>query len=172
MSRFVVVLPLEPLRTGESFAVTHWPLHVTVLAPFSTEATVSEIAEAIATALPGQTALRVVAGPEELFGRRHNIPVTVLAEDPSLTRLHVTLVDTLRRFASAPDDRAFTGRDFRAHVTVKHHARIHEGDQLTLTQVAIVDMAPRSYPGGRTVLATLPLAPASEADVPKVRGTA
>ena len=157
MSRFVVVLPLSPLRTGESFAVTHWPLHVTVLAPFSTDAEASEITDVIAATISGEPALSAVAGPEELFGRRHTIPVSVLVENPPMTRLHWALVDALRPFATDPDERAFTGRDFRPHVTVKHHARIHEGDVVSLTQVALVDMAPRSAPDGRTVLATLPL---------------
>jgi 2'-5' RNA ligase len=159
MSRFVVVLPLSPLRTGESFAVTHWPLHVTVLAPFSTDAAASEITDVIARAISHEPAGTAVAGPVELFGRRENVPVTVLVENPSVTRLHRSLVDALRPFATDPGERAFTGRDFRAHVTIKHHARIHEGDELSLTQVALVDMAPRSAPGGRTVLATLPLGP-------------
>jgi 2'-5' RNA ligase len=172
MSRFVVVLPLAPLRTGESFAVTHWPLHVTVLAPFSTNATVSEVACAIAAATNGQAPLRARAGHEELFGRRHNTPVTLLTENPSLTRLHANLLHTLRPLGSTPDQPAFTGRDFRAHVTVKHHARIHEGDELTLTQIALVDMAPRSYPGGRTVLATIPLASWPARDVRAAGGTA
>jgi 2'-5' RNA ligase len=166
MSRFVVVLPLSSLRTGESFAVTHWPLHVTVLAPFSTDAAVSEIADVIARTVAHQPALTAVAGPVEMFGRRQNVPVTVLMENPSVTRLHRSLVDALRHFAVGPHERAFTGREFRAHVTIKHHARIREGDELTLTQVALVDMAPRSYPGGRTVLATLPLGPLPDAGVP------
>ncbi|MGO4692302.1 2'-5' RNA ligase family protein [Glaciibacter sp. 2TAF33] len=157
MSRFVVVLPLAPLRTGESFLVTHWPLHVTVLAPFSTDAAASEITDAIARTIHHQPALTAVAGPLEMFGRRENIPVTVLAENPAVTRLHRTLVNAIRPFATDPDESAFTGRAFRAHVTVKHHARIHDGDELSLNQVALVDMAPRSAPGGRMVLSTLPL---------------
>ena len=34
---------------------------------------------------------------------------------------------------------------------------MHEGDVLTLTQIAVVDMAPRAAASGRTVLATLDL---------------
>jgi 2'-5' RNA ligase len=159
MSRLVVVLPLAPLRTGESFAVTHWPLHVTVLAPFSTGATLSEVTEAIKTTMSDQVALTAVAGPVEMFGRRHNIPVTVLADNPALTSLHRMLVDGVRPLASTPEEPAFTGREFRAHVTIKQHARIQEGAALSLSQIAVVDMAPRSHPGGRSVLATLPLRP-------------
>jgi 2'-5' RNA ligase len=161
MTRLVIVLPLSPLHTGDSFAVKDWPLHITVLAPFQTDVSPSEIADVIAAAASAQTALTVIAGREEMFGRREDVPVTVIVENQALTILHRTLVDAVRPFAAAPDEPAFTGPDFRAHVTTKHHGRVHEGDRLSLTQIALVDMAPRSAPGGRAVLATFPL-PAPE----------
>ncbi len=137
-----------------------WPLHITVLPPFHTDAPASDIAEAIAAATSGQRALTVTAGHDELFGRREDVPVTVIVEDETLARLHHTLVAAVRPFAASPDERAFTESGFRAHVTVKRHRRVNEGDVLALTQIALVDMAPQPPSRGRTVLATLPL-PAS-----------
>lgn len=157
MPNLVVVLPLEPLQEGESFAVKSWPLHITVLPPFTTDAAPSEIADAIAAAVSSQDVLTAIAGHDEMFGRREDVPVTVIEENPALTQLHHLLVDALRPFAAKPDERAFTGRGFRAHVTIKGARRVHEGDVLSLTQIALVDMAPRSAPGGRVVLATVPL---------------
>jgi 2'-5' RNA ligase len=154
MPRLVVVLPLEPLQEGESFAVKDWPLHITVLPPFSTEATVAQVADAIATATASQPPLTAIAGSDELFGRHHDIPVTVIVENEGLTRLHHALVDAVQPLAASPDERAFTGSGFRPHVTVKGDRRVAEGDQLTLPQVALVDMAPRKAHGGRVVLAT------------------
>ena len=158
MSRLVIVLPLSPLKTGDTFEVRDWPLHITVLAPFLTEAAPGEIAAALAVVAAGQAALTAVAGGDEMFGRRENIPVTVVVDNPALTRLHGALVDAIRPFGASPDEPAFTGPGFRAHVTVKGAARVHEGDELSLTQIALVDMAPRAVPGGRAVLATFPLA--------------
>ncbi|TFD74171.1 hypothetical protein E3T54_15390 [Cryobacterium sp. Sr8] len=155
MSRLVVVLPLQPLRAGDSFAVADWPLHITVLAPFLTDDAPADIAAAIASAVSGQGALAAVAAGDELFGRRKDIPVTLVVDDEALAGLHRTLVDVVRPFAAAPDEPAFTGPDFRAHVTVKRIARVHQGDELSLSQIALVDMAPRTGPSGRTVLATI-----------------
>jgi 2'-5' RNA ligase len=159
MSRLVVVLPLSPLTEGDSFAVNEWPLHVTVLPPFLTGATGSEVGDAIRSVASAQPALRVVAAHDEMFGRRHDIPVTVMEDNEQLTALHHALRDAVRPFATAPEEPAFTGARFRPHVTLKQHGRVHEGDEFTLTQVAVVDMAPRSS-AGRTVLATVDL-PAS-----------
>ncbi|MET0854398.1 MAG: 2'-5' RNA ligase family protein [Microterricola sp.] len=157
MSRLVIVLPLTPLIVGDSFAVRDWPLHITVLPPFQSGAEPATIANAVAAACAGQHALSVVADHDELFGRRHDIPVTLVREHPELTRLHRTLVDAVRPFAAAPEEPAFTGDGFRPHVTVKGHARVSAGEALSLSQIAIVDMLPRAHPAGRTVLATYPL---------------
>ncbi|HSP53063.1 MAG TPA: hypothetical protein VLO00_09225, partial [Cryobacterium sp.] len=100
-----------------------------------------------------------VAGADALFGRREDVPVVLIDENPVLTELHRALVDAVRPFASSPDEPAFTGPGFRAHITIKNGVRVLEGEALTLTQIALVDMAPRSAAGGRTVLATVPLAP-------------
>jgi len=156
MPRLVIVLPLSPLHDGDTFAVRDWPLHITVLAPFLTDAEPSAVADALAEVASTQTALIAVAGPNEMFGRRENVPVTVVVDNPALTRLHHDLIEAIRPLGASPDEPAFTGDGFRAHVTVKRNGRVHEGDELSLTQLALVDMAPRSGPG-RSVLATFPL---------------
>ncbi len=158
MSRVVIVLPLAPLTTGESFLVSSWPLHITVVPPFETEADTAVLADALAAAAADQTELTVVAAGDDLFGRRHNIPVTLIADDERLSALRERLLAAVRPLAASPEDRAFSRPEFRPHVTVKGENRVHNGDELHLTQIALVDMAPRQSPGGRTVLATVPLA--------------
>lgn len=159
MPRLVVVLPLSPLREGESFAVKNWPLHVTVLPPFLTEAAPRDVADAIAAVASRHPAIEAVAGLDDLFGRRHDVPVTLIDESAALTGLHHALVDAVRPLAVAPDEPAFTGSGFRAHVTIKPPRRVHDGDRLFLSQIALVDMVPRSAEAGRTVLSTIDLSP-------------
>jgi hypothetical protein len=157
MPRLVIVLPVRPLSVGESFAVSSWPLHVTVLPPFLTDAPAADIAAAMATVARVQPPLTVVAGDDELFGRRHDIPVSLILPSEELAALHHALVAAIRPFAAEPDEPAFTGPGFRAHVTHKPPARLHPGATRTLTQLALVDMRPRSHGEGRAVLATNPL---------------
>lgn len=156
MTRLVVVLPLSPLQVGDRFAVHEWPLHVTVLPPFRTDASGTEIGDAIRSVASKFSALRMIAAGDELFGRRHDVPVTVLGENEHLTALHQASRAAVRPFAVKPDEPAFTGAGYRPHVTVKSHARLHEGDAFTLSQLAVVDMAPRAS-AGRTVLAVIDL---------------
>jgi 2'-5' RNA ligase len=154
MPRVVVVVPLEPLRVGERFRVENWPLHITVVPPFATEANFAELANVIADVAGQHPSLTVFAGDERLFGRKNTIPVNLIDDNPDLTRLHHALVDALRPLAATPEERAFTSLDFVAHVTVKRDRRVHAGDRLELAQVALVDMAARAEAGGRAVLAT------------------
>ncbi|WP_166791782.1 2'-5' RNA ligase family protein [Cryobacterium frigoriphilum] len=155
----MVVVPLSPLVTGDTFAVAEWPLHVTVVAPFHTEHTPGEVAAVIAEVAAAQTVITARADVEARFGRRHDIPVTLVVPDPGLTLLHDRLVDALRPLAARPHEPAFTGPEFRAHVTIKGGRRVTDGDELTLAQLALVDMAPRADAAGRAVLATVALRP-------------
>ena len=157
MSRVVVVLPVHPLTVGDSFLVSAWPLHVTVVPPFATEAPVPSLTDALRSALGNEPAFHLVAAGDDLFGRRHNIPVTLLASNDRLTALRYRLIESLRPFATDPDDRAFAGPEFRPHITVKGHNRVHEGDEVHLSQLALVDMAARQSPTGRSILSTIPL---------------
>jgi 2'-5' RNA ligase len=161
MPRLVVVLPLEPLRTGKSFAVHEWPLHITVVAPFLTDADPAAVGAILAAATSTSAQFTVVAGEDALFGRRQNIPVTTIRESEPLRQLRDRLVEAVRPVAASPDEAAFTGTDFRAHVTMKNGKRVQVDDALPLAQVALVDMAPRADPSGRTVLATVELGTAA-----------
>lgn len=158
-TRLVVLVPLTPLAAGDAFAVKDWPLHITVLAPFHTRKTHEQVAAVIAEVAATQPALTARAGAEAMFGRGHDIPVTLVCDHPGLTRLHDRLLEALRPLAARPEEPAFTGSKFRAHVTVKGARRARAGEEFILSQVALVDMAPRAHAAGRAVLATVPLLP-------------
>ena len=156
MPRVVVVIPLEPLRAGTRFAVHEWPLHVTVVPPFSTHASVDDVARVIAETSSAVAPFEVTAGEGAMFGRRHDIPVTLVEDDARLTDLHDALVGALAPLASM-GGRTLQQAQYRPHVTSKGDRHAITGEVLMLAQLALVDMAPRSSPGGREVLATIEL---------------
>jgi len=138
--------------------VHEWPLHITVLAPFRTDAAPADVAARIVAASSAEPAITAVVGRKQMFGRRHDVPVSVVVENPALARLHERLVVAMRPVGDSPDEPAFTGAEFTPHITFKNHGRMHAGDRVFLEQIALVDMVPRSASGGRTVLATYALA--------------
>lgn len=159
MSRLVIVLPLSPLAVGVRFSVADWPLHITVLPPFLTAVPAAEIDQVMAATAAEQESFTAVAGEDALFGRRHDVPVTLVVHNERLIAVHRALVDAVRPFAARPDEPAFTGGGFRPHITVKNGRRVNEGDLLSLTQLALVDMLPRASAQGRTVLSTASFTP-------------
>lgn len=157
MPRLVVVLPLELLHDGDGFSLRDWPLHLTV-APTFTGVALAAVVPAITPVLFTQRPFRLRVGPDEGFGHSQRIPVSVVEPSAELMDLHVALLDALRTAGANFDDPEFVGNGYRAHVTVTRNARVKQGDQLTLHQAAVVDMAPEGDQRLRRVVWTMTLA--------------
>ena len=144
MARFVVVLPLVPLAAGDEFTVAQWPLHVTLVEPFPTSLDAAEVA-AVLGDVHGigrdARAIHAAAGEEAMFGRRRDVPVTLVVDGGDLAALRHAGVDVQPRL------------DFRPHVTRKQHGRVRPGDRVELATVALIDMRPPQGGHHRRVVA-------------------
>ena len=158
MAHFVVVLPLSPLTAGESFTVADWPLHVTLLEPFTTDRPDEIVAAVLREVASGARPIRSTAGESALFGRRHDVPVTLIHDGGELSALRATTIAALDG-AGVAAGRPRT--DFRPHVTVKRRGGVDPGDRVALRQLALVDMRPSSGAHHRSVLGAWPLGEAS-----------
>jgi len=153
MSRYVVVAPLTPMAVGDRFITREWPLHVTLVQVFMSDASPGDIALRLDEVAAVAAAVTVVAGDDEHFGRSRTIPVTVIEPSLELDRLHAACVAALDELAPVYENPEYLGDGYRAHVTVKRHQRVSAGEVLTLQQIALVDMEPGQRDGGREVLA-------------------
>ncbi|MCD2444170.1 2'-5' RNA ligase family protein [Agromyces sp. SYSU K20354] len=158
MARFVVVLPLVPLAAGDEFTVADWPLHVTLVEPFSTEHPTGLVADAVRTATTGAAVVRATAGEEAMFGRHRDVPVTLVRDGGELAALRRRTLDALHR---AGIDTGHPRAEFRPHVTRKRHGRLHTGERVTLGSVALIDMRPPEGSHHRRVIAAMQLSGAS-----------
>lgn len=156
MPRFVVVLPLQPLSAGDRFTTRDWPLHVTIVPVFTSPATAPDVAALLEIASPAVT---IVAGPDEGFGPKNNLAVTVVTPSRELDALHRALVEVLAPIAPQFQNPEYTLDGYRAHITVKRDFRATEGESYRLEQLALVDMQPGQELGMRVVLAVSALAP-------------
>ena len=150
MTRLVVVLPLEPLVVGARFAFREWPLHITVVQNFASEASVDDVIARLASF--DAAAVTVTAAHDEGFGASGSMPVTVIEPSLQLAAMHRSLTALLQPLEFETPD--YAGDNYRPHVTHKAHARVHSGDVLTLTQLALVDLTAGRQ---REVLAVRPL---------------
>ncbi|GAB3272356.1 hypothetical protein GCM10027449_08850 [Sinomonas notoginsengisoli] len=156
MHRYAIVLPLAPLGVGERYAVRDWPLHITVMPVFATWANAAQLAASMGEVAAHTAPIAAVAGASELFGPKHDTPVA-LVDSPEIRALHKTFreeldihVPTFRR----PD---FAGDGFRAHITATKRGEAEEGQELKLTQIALVDMQPEPGQGRPMVVAVADL---------------
>ncbi|MFC5790955.1 hypothetical protein EDM22_14005 [Agromyces tardus] len=156
MSRFVVVLPVGELATGDAFPVADWPLHVTLVEPFATPLGGDEVAAIVGAALGRPPLVSTTAGDRDGFGRRRDVPVTLVHDDGALEAMRHRVLAALR---DADVDVARARLDFRPHVTTKPHGDVMPGERLRFTQVALVDMHPPAGAGTRAVVATWALGP-------------
>lgn len=155
MARFVVVLPLHELAIGDAFPVADWPLHVTLVEPFPTELATGAIAALVGTALGDASAVTATAGARAGFGRRGDVPVTLVGDDDgTLAAMRRRVLDALRE---ADVDVARARLDYRPHVTAMPHGEVEPGTTVRLEQVALIDMQPADGAGMRAVAAVWPL---------------
>lgn len=157
MSRYVVVAPLTPMAVGDRFITREWPLHVTLVQVFTSEAGLAEIGLRLAAVANGSPAITVVAGDDENFGPSQTIPVTVIEPSVALDELHAACVAAIEELGPVYENPEFMGSGYRPHVTVKRQRRVLAGDVAELRQIAVVDMEPGQRDGGRGVLAVFAL---------------
>lgn len=159
MSSFVVVLPLTPLRVGDGFSLSAWPLHVTVAQNFATALDAEAIGRLLADALGDTPVIDITIGDEALFGRLENVPVALVEPSPRLRTLHDDLRSALdERGAVLFENPEFGGDGYRPHVTATKREHARSGERFALSTIALVDMAPAGDERHRRVVwtATLP----------------
>ena len=154
---FVIVAPLETVRTGSEFRTDSWPLHVTLVPPFTTPAPIEKVAGLMESVCLGFRALNVRAARRELFGRHRGVPVITLDRDDALRRLHTALLDAIEPVAQEHPDRQVRD-DYRPHVSVQRDRAIAPGEPVMIDRVALVDRRPDGRSGLRRVVVLVPLA--------------
>jgi len=142
VSRLVVILPLRTLAAGDAFTLREWPLHVTVAPTFVIASGLPAVLPAVTEILLTQPTLRLRVGSEEGFGHAQNVPVSLVEPTAELNRLHSLLIAALLAVGAKFDDPEFIGAAYRPHITLKGADALPRGTGLTMSQAAVVDMAP------------------------------
>ncbi|GAB3609574.1 MAG TPA: 2'-5' RNA ligase family protein [Humibacter sp.] len=155
---FVIVAPLETVRPGSEFRTNAWPLHVTLVPPFTTSVPAEIVAELIASVCRSFSPLTVRAAGRELFGRRRDVPVITLEPDPGLLLLHAALMDAVEPVAEQHADRRNVRDRYRPHVSVQRGRSIAPSQPVAIGRVALIDRSPGHQAGLRRVVALASLA--------------
>jgi 2'-5' RNA ligase len=136
----VVVALFEPMTPGTSFSRREWPIHVTLVSPFSVDAPAEDLARAVASAGGDGWPLRIRFGGQAMFGARHDVPVQ-LAESAEVVALHerlAVLLETMPGFV-ARDPRHWR-QGYRPHMTHVPAVAVHAGDTRELRCIALAEL--------------------------------
>ncbi|MDP3999818.1 MAG: 2'-5' RNA ligase family protein [bacterium] len=147
---------MQPLKPGERFQASDWPLHITVVSPFET-GDPETVRNAIGVVVESIRAFHVTAGNRALFGPNHDIPVNEIRGSAELSRLHENLIRALDRQITLKNPRyALAG--YRPHVTHHHGRQAKPGETIAIQAVALVDREPDEKDAGvRRVHSVYPL---------------
>lgn len=134
----VIIAPIEPLAVGDRHAVERFPLHATVVPPFTCLSGRRAVEEAVASVAAITQPVPTAVGASARFGRNRDVPVALI-EPELLAELHARLVVELESLGWSPVDPDFNGAGYRPHVTATREAALAVGAVLILDHLAVVD---------------------------------
>ena len=151
-AEFVLVHFLVPSADGTRFRTADWPLHLTLVPPFKTDASAAKVEETVTPLAPQTTPIPVPVGEPGQIGRAHDIPVMRIVANEALAELHRTLLEALTPLRPHFRNKEYVGGGYNPHVTDQRAGRVETGHTFTVDSVSLVDM---STPGQRDVLRTV-----------------
>ncbi len=131
-----------------------WPLHITLADVFAIDLQNSDIEADLAALLSDQPPLKTFAIKEAVLGTAE---VVLLNNNDGLTTLHTRLVDLLEKNGAKFNTPGFTREGFIPHCTIQKGERLQNGDEVTISIIAFVDMFPSENWQQRKVIKTFKL---------------
>ena len=140
MEHLVIVAPLEPLIVGASFAVSRFPLHLTLVPPFLVDCALPAL-NTVIEAISNETErlLAEVTGRDE-FGPNGDIVVAVIRPTGSILKAHTRLTAALMPLGWSAQEPHYNGQGFRPHITSNDDGHVRLGEHFILGEIAIVEM--------------------------------
>lgn len=136
----VIVAPLEPLTVGESFVVSKFPLHVTLVPPFRVECDWLELSAVVEAIADDTDRLMADVIGQEGFGPDSGIMVSLIRATDFLLNVHSVLTEALRPLGWAAQEAHYNGSGFRPHITGNNERHVVRGENFILGEMAIVEM--------------------------------
>lgn len=138
--KWCIVSLIKNATEGSVFLPQDWPTHVTILPAFCVSAD-SNVLMATVKEFSNREQLKLVASSDVRWGK---ITATLLKNTKTIQQLHNELIDELGEYNIVFNEPAYTGKNYKPHVTVQKSGRVYLGDEVVVKNLAIVDM----FPGG------------------------
>jgi 2'-5' RNA ligase len=157
MQKYVIVTFLENIPDGTEFAMSAWPLHITLAANFTIKQSEAQLNQLVANFSRHHKAFEAIADEDDYFGAEGQVLVTKLAMNPRLKSFHSELISLLESTGANFDQPQYNNEGYIAHATVWREKRLNKGDKVVFDRISIVDMFPNNDIKQRKVLASFSL---------------
>lgn len=119
--------------------MSEWPLHITLADVFAIKRDDTKIDMKLEQLASTQSRLNIRAREQARLG---DAEVVLIQKTPQLVALHEALMDLLEANGAVFNTPGFTRGGFLPHATIQRSGRLHEGDEVGLHALALVDMFP------------------------------
>ncbi len=151
--KYTIVAFLEPVDVGTKFAMTDWPLHVTLADVFAVELA-SDLEAHLTKVFLEQAVITVSAGEDATLG---TADVVLINKSDKLQALHDQLIDLLESEGAVFNSPQYTRGGFLPHSTIQKSGRMNKYDEFDVRMISLVDMFVRGDWQQRKVLANFTL---------------
>jgi len=141
-------------KVSPEFLPSEWPLHLTLLGNFTTNAPIEHIINALINYTENIKPFEITVGNESLFGINEDILVSVLQTNGAIKELHNGLKGIMDAQEAIYDNSNFVGTGYNPHVTVQETTRLNTGQKILVGDITLVDMEPNGDSGKRRVVRT------------------
>lgn len=152
--KYVLAHFISPVKTGESFHMSDWLLHTTLVDVFAIDRHTVDIDTKLTALLGNSDPVTTTAVGDGTLG---TTAVVLLDKTSELLELHSKTVSLLKQNGAVFNNPEFTNEGFIPHSTIQKTGRLHIGDSVFIDSISLIDM----FPGGdweqRAVLATFKL---------------
>ena len=156
MYRFLIVNFVHKTpEDGFLFDGSSWPLHMTLVPPFSVPTDTIEVLAEIERNLTNFQPFSTSVGADAAFGRRRTVPVSLINSTPQLQRLHEMLLKSVTELGGEVVTPIYSGKGYKSHVTFQKSGRLQPGQKIDINNVSLVDRRPDDHPHQRQVIRTL-----------------
>lgn len=153
--KYTLVHTIKSLPDGYEFSMEDWPLHITMADVFAIKGNPQDLLKLLNEKLSNYGTVKSKVIGEDWFGDKKTVHVMLINKSYELQSLHETIIHGLEHFDVTFNTPQFIYEGFIPHSTVKDNEQLHEGYEVNLNSITLIDMFPDKNPFRRRVLGTI-----------------
>ena len=137
--KYTLVSFINPIVVGTEYDMSDWPLHITLADVFAIDRAGTKIELKLTALTAKRSPFSVSADKEASLGVAR---VVLLDRNKDLLELHGQLIDLLEANGAIFNNPEFMREGYLPHSTIQKTGRLYDGDKVTISVLAFIDMFP------------------------------